>query len=54
VGGLIAASLAKSGATVTLVVRGEAITRYPDILQLESPFGKCNCQSGADYNCSGG
>src|SRR6266849_4932812 len=39
VGGLIAASLAKSGAAVTLVVRSEAIGRYPDTLQLESPFG---------------
>src|SRR6267143_5756280 len=40
VGGLIAASLSKSGAAVTLVVRGEAIGRYPDTLHLESPFGK--------------
>lgn len=40
VGGLIAASLAESGATVTLVVRNEAIGQYPDTLQLESPFGK--------------
>lgn len=40
VGGLIAASLAESGATITLVVRNEAIGRYPDTLQLESPFGK--------------
>jgi len=40
VGGLIAASLAKSGAAVTLVVRNEAIGQYPDALQLESPFGK--------------
>jgi 2-dehydropantoate 2-reductase len=40
VGGLIAASLAKSGAAVTLVVRNEAIGQYPDTLQLESPFGK--------------
>ena len=39
VGGLIAASLAKSGAAVTLVVRSEASGRYPDTLQLESPFG---------------
>src|SRR5882672_6656317 len=39
VGGLIAASLAKSGAAVTLIVRSEAIGRYPDTLQLESPFG---------------
>src|SRR5712691_9820345 len=40
VGGLIAASLAKSGAAVTLVLRSEAIGQYPDTLQLESPFGK--------------
>lgn len=40
VGGLIAASLAKSGAAVTLVVRSEAIDQYPDTLQLESPFGQ--------------
>ena len=40
VGGLIAASLAESGATVTLVVRNEAIGQYPGTLQLESPFGK--------------
>lgn len=40
VGGLIAASLAESGARVTLVVRNEAIGQYPDTLQLESPFGK--------------
>jgi len=40
VGGLVAACLAKSGAAVTLVVRSEAIGRYPDTLQLDSPFGK--------------
>ena len=40
VGGLIAASLAQSGASVTLVVRNEAMSQYPDTLQLESPFGK--------------
>jgi len=40
VGGLIAASLAKSGAAVTVVVRGDAIGQYPETLQLESPFGK--------------
>ncbi len=38
VGGLIAASLAKSGAAVTLVVRSEEL----------------RCQSGSDYNRSGG
>lgn len=40
VGGLIAASLAESGATVALVVRNEAIGQYPGTLQLESAFGK--------------
>jgi 2-dehydropantoate 2-reductase len=40
VGGLIAASLAQSGASVTLVLRNEAMSQYPDTLQLESPFGK--------------
>jgi 2-dehydropantoate 2-reductase len=40
VGGLIAASLAQSGASVTLVVRKDAINQYPDTLRLESPFGK--------------
>src|SRR5947208_15452574 len=40
VGGLIAASLAKSGAAVTVVVRSDAIGQYPETLQLESPFGK--------------
>ena len=39
VGGLIAACLAKSGAEVTLVVRGEALSSYPKQLHLESPFG---------------
>jgi 2-dehydropantoate 2-reductase len=39
VGGLIAASLAKTGADVTLVLRPEAVAHYPDTLRLESPFG---------------
>jgi 2-dehydropantoate 2-reductase len=39
VGGLIGACLAKSGASVTLVVRREALADYPEQLQLESPFG---------------
>ena len=39
VGGLIGACLAKSGATVTLVVKPEALLRYPEQLQLESAFG---------------
>jgi 2-dehydropantoate 2-reductase len=39
VGGLIGACLAKSGAPVTMVVRPEALDKYPRQLQLESPFG---------------
>jgi 2-dehydropantoate 2-reductase len=39
VGGLIAASLAHSGARVTLVVRRESLANYPAQLQLESRFG---------------
>jgi 2-dehydropantoate 2-reductase len=39
VGGLIAASLARAGASVTLVVRREALASYPRTLRLESPFG---------------
>jgi 2-dehydropantoate 2-reductase len=39
VGGLIGACLAHSGASVTLVVRGEALADYPKQLHLESPFG---------------
>jgi len=39
VGGLIGACLAKSGDSVTLVVRSEALNSYPKQLQLESPFG---------------
>ena len=39
VGGLIGACLAHSGASVTLVVRGEAFANYPRQLHLESPFG---------------
>ena len=38
VGGLIGASLAHSGALVTLVVRREALAQYPHRLRLESPF----------------
>ena len=40
VGGLIAASLAKSGDRVTVVLRNEAIHQYPDTLRLDSPFGQ--------------
>jgi len=39
VGGLIGACLTKSGDVVTLVVRSEALSAYPQHLQLESPFG---------------
>lgn len=38
-GGLIGASLARSGAPVTMVVRAEALADYPQQLRLESPFG---------------
>ena len=39
VGGLMGACLAHSGASVTLVVRREALAQYPKQLHLESPFG---------------
>jgi 2-dehydropantoate 2-reductase len=39
IGGLIGASLAHFGAPVTLVVRQETQTSYPQRLKLESPFG---------------
>jgi 2-dehydropantoate 2-reductase len=39
VGGLIGASLARAGDSVTLVVRHESLPQYPKQLQLESPFG---------------
>jgi 2-dehydropantoate 2-reductase len=39
VGGLIGACLAHSGASVTLVVRREALAQYPKQLRLESAFG---------------
>jgi 2-dehydropantoate 2-reductase len=39
VGGLIGASLARLGDSVTLVVRRESLTSYPEELKLESPFG---------------
>jgi 2-dehydropantoate 2-reductase len=39
VGGLIGASLARSGEAVTMVVRPEAVAGYPPLLRLESPFG---------------
>jgi 2-dehydropantoate 2-reductase len=40
IGGLIGASLAHFGASVTMVVRRESLAQYPHELQLESPFGK--------------
>jgi len=39
VGGLVGAALAKSGDSVTLVLRPEALKNYPAELSLESPFG---------------
>jgi 2-dehydropantoate 2-reductase len=39
IGGLIGACLARSGASVTLVVRPEALATYPEQLRLESAFG---------------
>jgi 2-dehydropantoate 2-reductase len=39
VGGLIGACLAKSGASVTMVLRSESLAQHPAQLQLESPFG---------------
>jgi 2-dehydropantoate 2-reductase len=39
VGGLIGASLARAGNSVTVVVRDESLASYPENLQLESAFG---------------
>ena len=39
VGGLVGAALAKSGDSVTVVVRPEVLKDYPAELSLESPFG---------------
>ena len=39
VGGLVGACLARCGASVTVVVRPEALDQYPEQLQLESAFG---------------
>ena len=39
VGGLIGASLARLGDSVTVVVRRKSLASYPDHLKLESPFG---------------
>src|ERR1700731_2199415 len=42
VGGLIGACLAHSGASVTVVVRREALEQHPKQLRLESTFGNFN------------
>lgn len=39
VGGLIGASLARSGDSVTLVLRQKSLASYPEQLKVESPFG---------------
>ncbi len=39
VGGLIGACLARSGESVTMVVRPESLAQYPEQLHLESAFG---------------
>jgi 2-dehydropantoate 2-reductase len=39
IGGLMGASLARSGDSVTLIVRRESLAEYPRQLRLESPFG---------------
>ena len=39
VGGLIGASLARLGASVTAVVKPQSLASYPEELKLESPFG---------------
>jgi 2-dehydropantoate 2-reductase len=39
IGGLMGASLARLGETVTMVVRGETLEHYPRQIHLESPFG---------------
>jgi 2-dehydropantoate 2-reductase len=39
IGGLIGASVAHFGASVTMIVRRESLAQYPHQLQLESPFG---------------
>ena len=39
VGGLIGAALAKSGDSVTMILRPEALKDYPAEISLESPLG---------------
>jgi 2-dehydropantoate 2-reductase len=46
VGGLVGACLAHSGASVTLVVRREALAQHPKQLRLESPFGNFTVDVG--------
>jgi 2-dehydropantoate 2-reductase len=48
IGGLIGACLAHSGATVTLIVKREALAQYPRRLRLESPFGNID----VDVSCA--
>jgi 2-dehydropantoate 2-reductase len=42
VGGLIGACLARSGASVTVVLRPESLAQFPESLHLESAFGNFN------------
>jgi 2-dehydropantoate 2-reductase len=42
IGGLVGACLAHSGAPVTMVVRPESLSKFPEQLQLESAFGNFN------------
>ena len=46
VGGLMAASLAALGDQVTVVVRSEVLSKYPDTLRLDSPFGQFSVEVG--------
>ena len=46
VGGLIGACLARSGESVTVVVRPQALAQYPADLQLESAFGNFSVPVG--------
>ena len=46
VGGLVGAALAKSGDSVTVVLRPEVLKNYPAELSLESPFGSFSVPVG--------
>jgi 2-dehydropantoate 2-reductase len=46
VGGLVGAALAKSGDSVTVVLRPEVLKTYPAELSLESPFGSFSVPVG--------